>query len=134
MNTIAKPFGWLLMWLYELVNNYGIAIILFALAVKLILLPFMVKSKKSTLRVSSLQPQMDELKKKHGANNQKYNEEVQKLYASEHINPTSGCIWTLIPFPILIALYYAIRYPLTIMMRVPADLIAEGGAIFSKLN
>jgi len=134
LNTIAKPFGWLLMWLYDAFGNYGIAVILFALIVKLILLPFMAKSKHSMMRTSRLQPMMKELEKKHGANKQKYNEEVQKLYKEQGVSPMSGCIWTLIPFPILIALYQAIRYPLTIMMGVPKELIDEGGAIAQKLT
>ena len=133
MEFIAKPFGMLLMWLYEVTANYGIAVILFALIVKLILMPFQMKSKKSMMRTSLLQERMKEIEKKHGANKQKYNEEVQKLYREEGVNPMSGCIWSLIPFPILIALYQAIRYPLTTMMGVAKDLLAEGGAITAKL-
>ncbi|MBQ8831588.1 MAG: membrane protein insertase YidC [Oscillospiraceae bacterium] len=134
MDFIAKPFGMLLMWLYEVTANYGIAVILFALIVKLILMPFQMKSKKSMMRTSLLQERMKEIEKKHGANKQKYNEEVQKLYQEEGISPMSGCIWSLIPFPILIALYQAIRYPLTTMMGVAKDLLAEGGAIAAKLT
>ena len=133
MEFIAKPFGILLMWLYEFTANYGVAVILFALIVKIILMPFQMKSKKSMMRTSLLQERMKEIEKKHGANKQKYNEEVQKLYREEGVNPMSGCIWTLIPFPILIALYQAIRYPLTTMMGVSKDLLAEGGAIATKL-
>ena len=134
MELIAKPFGMLLMWLYEITSNYGVAVILFALIVKIILFPFQMKSKKSMMRTSLLQERMKELEKKHGANKQKYNEEVQKLYREEGVNPMSGCIWSLIPFPILIALYQAIRYPITTMMGVSKDLLAEGGAIAAKLS
>lgn len=134
MSTIAKPFGLLLMWLYEVTANYGIAIILFGLIVKLILLPFQVKSKKSMMRTQRLQPQLNELQKKYGDDQQKLNFEIQKLYRENKINPMSGCFWSLLPFPILIALYQAIRYPLTIMMGVPAALLEEGGAIAAKLS
>ena len=58
LSAIAKPFGVLLMWLYEFTNNYGVAVILFALIVKLILLPFQMKSKRSTMRTSRLQSQL----------------------------------------------------------------------------
>ena len=133
MEFVTKPFGWLLMLLYELVNNYGLAVILFALVVKVILLPFQMKSKRSMMKTSRLQPKLKELEKKHGANKQKYNEEVQKLYKEENINPMSGCLWSLIPFPIIIALFSAIRNPLTIMMGVAKSLIEEGGAIYNKL-
>lgn len=134
LDAIAKPFGWLLMRLYEIFGNYGIAIIMFALIVRLLLLPFMARSKRSSLKTTRLQPKMAELQKKHGANQMKYNEEIQKLYRQEKINPMSGCLWSLVPFPILIALYQAIRFPLTIMMGVPKALLETGGAILEKLN
>lgn len=132
MSTIAKPFGILMMWLYNITSNYGIAIILFAIIVRLILLPFQMKSKKGTMRMTLLAPKQAELQKKYGSNQQKYNEELQKLYQEEGVNPMSGCLWSLIPFPILIALYEAIRKPLTTMMGVAAELVEEGGAIFDK--
>ena len=119
--TITKPFAWLLLKFYEWTGNYGVAVILFALVVNLILLPFMAKSKKSMMRTSRLQPRMKELQKKHEGNPQKLNEEMSKLYREEHINPMSGCLWSLIPFPILIALYSVIRQPLTRMMYLAAD-------------
>lgn len=133
MRLIATPFGILMMWLYNLTQNYGAAIILFAVIVRLIMLPFQMKSKKGMMRTQLLQPRMQELQKKYGQNQQKYSEELQKLYKEEGANPMSGCLWSLIPFPILIALYYAIREPLTTMMQVPSELLAEGGAIYEKL-
>jgi len=133
LSTIAKPFGALMLWLYEWTGNYGVAVILFALIVKLILVPFQMKAKRGTLQQTRLQGKMKEIEKRHGANKQKYNEEIQKLYREEGVNPMSGCIWSLIPFPILLALYQAIRFPITIMMGVGSDLLAEGGAIAEKL-
>ena len=134
MEYIAKPFGWLLLTLYNLVGNYGVAVFLFALVVKIILLPFQMKSKKSMMRMSALQPQVQELQKRHEGNPRKLQEETSKLYKEEHVNPMSGCIWSLIPFPILLALYRAIRFPLTTMMGVSSDLLAEGGALTTKLT
>jgi len=134
LNTIAKPFGILLLWLYNFVDNYGLAIFLFACVVKIILLPFQMKSKKSMMRMNALQPQVQALQKRHEGNPRKLQEETNKLYKEEHINPMSGCLWSLIPFPILIALYQAIRFPITVMMRVPKDLLEEGGALLNKLT
>ena len=119
--AIAKPFGWLLMFLYELVNNYGVAVILFALVVKVILLYFSAKSKKSMMRSARFTPYLKELEAKYEGNKQKYQEEVSRLYKEEHINPMGGCLWSLLPFPILLALYRAIRFPITIMMGVPSE-------------
>ena len=133
LQAIAKPFGVLMLWLYNLVGNYGVAVILFALVVKLIMLPFQLKSKKSMMRMSRMTPRLKELEKKYGNDQQRYQQEMAKLYKEEGVNPMGGCLWSFLPFPILIALYNAIRYPLTTMMGVPEALLAEGGSIFQKL-
>ena len=134
LDMIAKPFGLLLLWLYNLVGNYGIAIFLFALVVKLIMLPFQYKSQKGMTRMQALNPQIQELQRRHEGNPQKLQEEMARLYREEKVNPMSGCLWMLIPYPILLALWRAVRFPLTTMMGVSAELLAEGGAIYEKLN
>ena len=121
--AITKPFAWLFVWLYNLTGNYGAAILLFALVVNLILTPFNAKSKKGMMRQTRLQPRLQELQRRHEGNQQKLNEEMQKLYREEGVNPMSGCLWSLIPFPILIALYSVIRQPLTRMMFVSQDFV-----------
>ena len=121
--TITKPFAWLMIWLYNLTGSYGWAVVLFALAVNLILTPFMAKSKKSMMRSTRLQPKIQEIQRRHEGNPQKLNAEMQKLYREEGVNPMSGCLWSLIPFPILIALYSVIRQPLTRMMFVAEEFV-----------
>ena len=98
--AITKPFAWLMVKLYELTGNYGVSVIFFALVVNLVLTPFMAKSKKGMMRTSRLQPQMQELQRRHEGNPQKLNQEMQKLYQENGANPMSGCLWSLIPFPI----------------------------------
>ena len=120
-DLIIKPFAWLLRTLYVLVNNYGVAIILFAVIVRLILMPFQMKSKRSSLRMSRLSPRLKELEKRHSGNQTKYQEEVSKLYKEENINPMSGCLWSLIPLPIMMALLQVIRYPITRLMGLTAE-------------
>ena len=93
----------------------------------------MAKSKKSMMRMSRLQPRMMELQKKHEGNPQKLNAEMAKLYREEKCNPMGGCLWSLLPFPILIALYRAVVKPITIMMGVADELLLPGGAIYEKL-
>ena len=134
METIAKPFGRLMLLLYNWCGNYGLAVILFALVVKLIMLPFQLKSTKGMMRMSRMTPRLKELEKKFGNDRARYQQEMQKLYREEGVSPMSGCLWSLLPFPILIALYRAIRYPLTTMMGVDAALLTSGGAIFEKLQ
>jgi len=133
-NAIATPFGWLLNLLYNFVQNYALALFLVAIVVKVILLPFQMKGKRGMMRQSRIQPKIAELQKKHGANKQKLNEEMAKLYKEEGVNPASGCLWSFIQMPIMIALFYVIRQPLTLMMGVASELLEEGGAIYAKLQ
>ena len=121
--TITKPFAWLMVQFYNWTGNYGVSVILFALTVNLILTPFMAKSKKGMMRTSRLQPQIQELQRRHEGNPQKLNQEMQKLYKENGTSPMSGCLWSLIPFPILIALYSVIRQPLSRMMFVSQEII-----------
>ena len=102
---ICVPFAWLVRLFYNLTNSYGVALILFTLVIKLIMLPFQMKSKKSMMRMSRVSGQMQELQKRYAKNQAKLQEEMQKLYEEEGVNPMSGCLWSFLPFPILIALY-----------------------------
>ena len=120
---VCRIFSWPLVKVYELTGNYGISILFFALLVNLLMTPFMAKSKKSMMRTSRIQPRMQELQRRHEGNPQKLNAEIQKLYQEEGINPMSGCLWTLIPFPILIALYSVIRSPITSMMFAGQEVV-----------
>ena len=120
---ICKIFSWPLIKFYEFTGNYGVSIILFAFMVNLIMTPFMAKSKKSMMRSTRLTPKIQELQRRHEGNPQKLNQEMQKLYREEGVNPMSGCLWSLIPFPILIALYSVIRQPLTRMMFVGQEVV-----------
>ena len=114
-NTI---FGWPLKQFYLLTHSYGIAVMLYAVLVNLILLPFMAKSKKSMMRTTRLAPRLKALEKRYNGNQQQYQQAVAKLYKEEKINPMSGCLWMLVPYPILIALYNVIRKPITAMMML----------------
>jgi len=134
LDFIAKPFGMLLMWLYELTKNYGAAIFLFAFVVKVVLLYFSAKSKKSMMRQTRFTPYLKELEARYEGNKQKYQEEVAKLYKEEGINPMGGCLWSLLPFPILLALYRAIRFPITIMMGVPAEAYEKIREVLTSLG
>ena len=120
---ICVPFAWLVRLFYNLTNSYGVALILFTLVIKLIMLPFQMKSKKSMIRMGRVSGQMQELQKRYAKNQAKLQEEMQKLYEEEGVNPMSGCLWSLIPFPILIALYSIIRQPITHFMMLSKDVL-----------
>ena len=94
---ICVPFAWLVRLFYNLTNSYGVALILFTLVIKLIMLPFQMKSKKSMMRMSRVSGQMQELQKRYAKNQAKLQEEMQKLYEEEGVNPMSGCLWSFLP-------------------------------------
>ena len=91
---ICIPFAWLVRFFYELTGSYGVAIILFTLVIKLIMLPFQMKSKKSMMRMSRMSGKMQEIQKKYANNQMKMNEELQKFYQEEGINPMSCLLYT----------------------------------------
>ena len=122
---ICIPFAWLVRLLYTLTGSYGMAIILFTLVVKLIMLPFQMKSKKSMMRMSRMNGKIQEVQKKYANNQAKMQEEMQKLYAEEGVNPMSGCLWSFLPLPILLALYSIMRQPITHFMMLSTEVVQE---------
>ena len=131
MVIILRPFAWLLLFFYNLFSSYGLALILFAIVIKLILFPVTLKSKKSMIQTTMLSEKMQKLQKQYGKDRERYNLEVQKLYEKEHVNPMGGCVWSLIPMFVLIALYGIIREPLTYFMGMSTEQIQ---ALATQLN
>lgn len=113
---ILTPFSWLLTFFHDTFGNYGWALILFAVIVKLILFPFSLKGKRSMIQMNMIQDKVQKIQKQYANNREKMNEEVQKLYAKENVKPMSGCLWSMIPLFILWPLYAIIRRPLYHMM------------------
>lgn len=122
---ICVPFAWLVRLFYNVADNYGVALILFTLVLKLILLPFQIKSKKSMIRMSRMSGKMQEIQKKYANNQMKMQEEVAKLYEEEGVNPMGGCLWSFLPLPILMALYSIIRQPITHFMMLGQDVLTQ---------
>ena len=119
---ITVPFGYILDFLYQLVGNYGLALILFALVVQLVLLPITAKSKKSMMKMSRLTPKMQAIKEKYPNDQQKQNEAIQKLQQEEGVGlGCGGCLWSLVPMLILIPLYGVIRQPIQYMLHESAE-------------
>ena len=121
---ICIPFAWLVRLFYTLTGSYGMAIILFTVVLKLIMLPFQVKSKKSMMRMNRMNGKIQEIQKKYANNQAKMGEEMQKLYAEEGVSPMSGCLWSFLPLPILLALYSIMRQPITHLMMISKDTAA----------
>ena len=116
-DLIRVPFGWLLGFLYDLTSNYGFAMIIFALIVQAVLTPINAKSKKSMMKMSRLQPKIQAIQKKYANDQQKQNEEIQKLQREEGASMgMGGCLWAFIPLLILIPLFTVIREPINYIL------------------
>lgn len=122
---INRPLGYILFTIYKIVGSYGIAILLFTIVMKILLLPISIKTKKSMMDMQRVQPLMKALEKKYKTDKQKYQEELAKLYQEEGVSPLGGCGTQLIQFPIIIGLYGAISKPLTNLLNLTADQITK---------
>ena len=131
---ICVPFAWLTRLFYSLTGSYGLALILFTLVVKLVILPFQLKSKKSMLRMNRMQGKVKDIQTRFANNRERQQQEMAELYAREGVNPMSGCLWSFIPFPILIALYAIIRTPLRYFMSLSTSVIEEIGTLAGTLG
>ena len=116
-DLVRVPFGWLLGLLYQLTTNYGVALILFSILVKLILMPTTIKSKRSMMKMSRLTPQIQYIQKKYENDQQKQAAEMQALYKKEGVSMGGGCLWSLLPLLILIPLYNVVRMPITYILQ-----------------
>jgi len=122
---IARPFGWVFWAILQLINNYGVAIVIFSLIVKIILYPLQYKSKKGMLAQMRLQPKIKDIEARYKNDRTAYNTELQKLYSENGISPMSGCLPMLLLFPIMIGLYRVIRQPLTYVFGLSSEKLTE---------
>lgn len=115
---ITRPLGYIIEFIYNLVQNYGIAIILFTFIIKLLLFPLNIRSQKAMKKQQKIQPILAELQKKYANDQEKLNRETMKLYKDNNISMTGGCLPMLIQMPILIGLYQVIQRPLSYLLHV----------------
>lgn len=118
--------GWIIEQIYNLVSNYGLAIILFTIIIKLILLPLNIKSQKSMKKQQKIQPVIAELQQKYANDQEKLQREMMKIYKENNVSMTGGCLPMLIQFPILIGLYRVIQRPITYLAGVGIQQLMEG--------
>ena len=117
----ANIFGYLLELLYNLVNNYGIAIILFTVLIKLILLPLSIKQQRTMKKTNELQEKMKVIQFKYKNDPEKLNQEIMNLYKTEKISPFGGCITAIIQLLLLLSIFYLVRSPLTYMEKLSTE-------------
>ncbi len=119
----ANIFGYLLNFIYNFVNNYGLAMILFTLVIKIVMLPLSIKQQKMLKKSSKLQEKMKVLQFKYKNDPEKLNQEMMNLYKEEKMNPFSGCLSTIIQFILLISIFYMVRSPITYMKKVDTNVV-----------
>jgi len=122
---ITTPLGYILGWINDFVNNYGVAIILFTILIKLIMLPLGLKQQKSMTKMQRIQPKLKEIQDKYQYDQNKASQETMKLYKEYGVNPAGGCLPLLIQFPILIGLYQVIYRPLTYILHFSDKKVAS---------
>ena len=141
-DIVTVPFGALLALLYQFAQNYGVALILFAIIVKIVLFPLTAKSKKSSMKMSRMTPRLNALREKYANDPQKQNEAIQALYKEEGVSMGGGCLWSLIPLFILFPLYTVVRQPLVYILgmdladaeKIVAVIKEAAPALFSNNN
>lgn len=117
----ANLFGYLLSFLYDLVNNYGIAIILFTVIIKLALLPLSIKQQRTMQKSAKMQEKMKVIQFKYKNDPEKMNQEIMDLYKNEKMSPFSGCLTAIIQMLLLLSIFYLVRSPITYMEKVSAE-------------
>ena len=115
LGFFARIIGWILAAIYGVIDNYGVSIIVLTLLMRLAMVPLYAKQMKSSAKMSEAQSKIKDIQTRYANNREKMNEEMQKLYSEEGINPTSGCLPLLVQMPILLGLFQLLRNPLTYM-------------------
>ena len=122
---LMTPFSWLLKLFCQVFNSYGIALFLFTVIIKILLFPLNLKGKRSMIKMSVVNAQVQEIQKRCGSDKARYNAELQKFYAENNVNPLGGCGWTLLPIVFIYPLYAIIRRPLKYMMWLTESTVVK---------
>lgn len=123
MGAISNLFGYLLNWLYNIFNNYGIAIIIFSIILRIILMPITIKQQKTMKKSAEMQKKMKDIQRKYRNNPEKLNQETIDLYKREKMSPFSGCFSSILQIVIILAVFYLVSKPLTYMKKVDTEVI-----------
>lgn len=125
MGFISEIFGYILNFLYEQFNNYGIAIIIFSVLLRIILIPITIKQQKSLKKNAKLQKEMKEIQTKYKSNPEKLNQETIDLYKREKMSPFSGCLSGILQIIIILSVFWLVSKPLTYMKKINPEIIEK---------
>lgn len=123
LKFLANLLGYLLNSIYGIVNNYGIAIIIFTIIFKIIMLPISVKQQKSMKKNSDMQKKVLEIQEKYSNDQVRQSQELMDLYKKEHYNPFSGCLTSIVQMIIVLSMFYLVSQPLTYMKHIEPEVI-----------
>ena len=123
ISFFANIFGYVLNFIYSFVNNYGLAIILFSILLKIVLIPLSISQQKTMKKSAEMQKKVKEIQNKYEGNQEKINKETMNLYKQEKMNPFSGCFTAIIQIVLLFSMFYLVRNPLTHMKKVDTQVI-----------
>lgn len=122
---VASAFGYILNFIYNLVNNYGLAIIIFTILLKLIMLPVSIKQQKTMKKTTKMQAKVKEIQEKYSNDQLRMSQELTDLYKRENMSPFSGCLTSLVQFVIILSIFYLVSSPLTYMKHIDAETISK---------
>lgn len=125
ISFFANIFGYFLNFLYINLGNFGLAIILFSIIVKIVLLPVTIKQQKTMKKTAKVQQKLKEIQDKYKSNPEKLNQETIELYKREKMSPFSGCLGAIVQIILLFSVFYLVRSPLTYMKKVDNNLIEQ---------
>ena len=134
INFFSNIFGYVLNWIYLLVQNYGLAIIIFSVLIKILMLPLSIKQQRTLKINEKLQKEIKILQIKYKGNQEKINQETMELYKREKVNPLGGCFTIIIQFILILSMFYLVRSPLTYMKKIDNTRIEEQINIVKETN
>ena len=134
MSIFANLFGYVLNFLYNLVSNYGIAIILFSILIKVLMIPLTIKQQKTLRKNEIMKKEMKQIQFKYKNDPEKMNQEIMSLYKREGINPLSGCFSSIIQIILLFSVFLLVRSPLTYMVKMDTDVIQKMESVVLQQN
>ena len=132
ISFFANLFGYVLNFLYEFIGNYGFAIILFSILIKILMLPISINQQKTMKKSQKINDEMKQIQFKYKNDPEKMNQEVMALYKREKLSPFSGCFSAIVQIILLFAVFYLVRSPLTYMKKVDSGVIERLEAVVSE--
>ena len=131
MAQIASIFGYLLNYIYNFCNNYGISIIIFTIILKFLILPISINQQKTMKKSAKIQEKLKDLQEKYSSDPVRLNQETMDLYKSENMSPFSGCLTSILQILLVLAMFYLVSQPLTYMKKIDTDVI---NSYYNQLN